>query len=206
MKNIVKLASIIIIALFFIGNSITAQDAPEKAEKAEKKCKMEKTEGMKDCCKDKEGKKDDECKMEDKKDCPKMKEHGDMKGHDKMMKEHGKEMDHSKMEGMDHDKMMKEHGKMESNGKEMDHSKMMGMGHDKMEKEHKKMGDSIVREGAIDVASIDKNGDGKVFQDMMDWNVISDEAGECPLCGMKLKEVSIDDAKKNLEKNGFKVK
>lgn len=39
----------------------------------------------------------------------------------------------------------------------------------------------IVREGVIDVASIDKNKDGKVYQDMMCWNVISDEAGDSPL-------------------------
>ncbi len=65
---------------------------------------------------------------------------------------------------------------------------------------------SIVHEGVIDVKSIDKNKDGKVYQDMMDWNVISDEPGECPLCGMTLKEVSIDEAKKNLTEHGFKVK
>ena len=90
----------------------------------------------------------------------------------------------------DKDKMMKEHGGM------MDHGNM----------DHSKMESSIVRKGVIDVASIDNNGDGKVFQDPMDWNVISDEAGECPVCGMTLKEVSLDDANKNLEKHGFKIK
>jgi uncharacterized protein with PIN domain len=40
----------------------------------------------------------------------------------------------------------------------------------------------------------------------MCWNVVSDKAGDCPQCGMKLKEVSLEDAKKNLEENGFKVK
>ncbi len=50
------------------------------------------------------------------------------------------------------------------------------------------------------------NKDGKVYQDMMDWNVISDKPGDCPLCGMKLKEVTLAQAKKNLEKNGFKTK
>lgn len=64
----------------------------------------------------------------------------------------------------------------------------------------------IVREGVIDVASIDKNKDGKVYQDMMCWNVISDEAGDCPLCDMKLKEVTIEKAKTNLKKNGYKFK
>jgi len=66
--------------------------------------------------------------------------------------------------------------------------------------------DSIVREGVIDLTLIDKNSDGKVFQDMMDWNVISDEAGECPLCGMTLKEVTIEQAKENLTKHNFQVK
>ncbi|MGA7838659.1 MAG: heavy metal-binding domain-containing protein, partial [Ignavibacteriaceae bacterium] len=66
--------------------------------------------------------------------------------------------------------------------------------------------DSIVREGVIDLKGIDKNNDGKVFQDMMDYNVISDKAGKCPLCGMKLKEVSLKKAKDALLKSGHKVK
>ena len=65
---------------------------------------------------------------------------------------------------------------------------------------------SIVRKGVIDLKEIDKNKDGKVFQDMMDYNVISDKPGKCPLCGMKLKEVSIKKAKDALIKAGFKVK
>lgn len=64
---------------------------------------------------------------------------------------------------------------------------------------------SMVREGEIDLNAIDKNIDGKVFQDQMDWNVISDEPGKCPLCGMKLKEVSLEKAKENLINHGFKV-
>jgi len=66
--------------------------------------------------------------------------------------------------------------------------------------------ESIVHSGIIDVESIDKNKDGKVFQDAMDWNVISDIDGKCPLCGMFLKEVSIDEAKMNLKMNGFEYK
>jgi len=65
---------------------------------------------------------------------------------------------------------------------------------------------SIVREGEIDLKAIDKNKDGKVFQDPMDWNVISDSPGECPQCGMTLKEVSLDKAKENLLKHDYKVK
>ena len=50
------------------------------------------------------------------------------------------------------------------------------------------------------------NKDGKVYQDVMDWNVISDTPGECPVCGMELKEVSLEKATENLIKNNFKVK
>ncbi|MBK6912457.1 MAG: efflux RND transporter periplasmic adaptor subunit [Ignavibacteriales bacterium] len=65
---------------------------------------------------------------------------------------------------------------------------------------------SLVRTGVIDLKAIDENNDGKVFQDQMDWNVISDKPGKCPICGMKLKEVTIDEAKVDLEKHGFKFK
>ena len=65
---------------------------------------------------------------------------------------------------------------------------------------------AIVRKGEIDLKVIDKNDDGKVFQDMMDWNVISDEPGNCPLCGMTLKEYTLEKVKENLVKHGFKVK
>lgn len=65
---------------------------------------------------------------------------------------------------------------------------------------------SIVHEGVIDVEAIDKNKDGKLFECPMDWDVISDESGRCPLCNMKLKEFSVDDVKANLEKNGYEFK
>ncbi len=65
---------------------------------------------------------------------------------------------------------------------------------------------SIVREGVIDLQAIDKNKDGKLYQDQMDWNVISDVPGKCPLCGMTLKELPIAQVRKNLEDNGFKAK
>lgn len=95
-------------------------------------------------------------------------------------------------------KMMKDHKMDDMHGMKKDSMHKGGM--------HGKMSDSVVREGVIDLQSIDKNKDGKVFQDVMDWNVISDEAGKCPICEMKLKEVSIEEAKTNLLKNGFKVK
>jgi Ni/Co efflux regulator RcnB len=65
---------------------------------------------------------------------------------------------------------------------------------------------SIVREGEIDLVAIDVNGDGMVYQDQMCWNVISDESGECPQCGMTLKEVSLETAKENLVENDYEVK
>lgn len=94
-----------------------------------------------------------------------------------------------------------------------DSTKKMDMNHQmhkdgKMKMENQKSGESvsIVREGVIDLKAIDKNKDGKVFQDPMDWNVISDKPGKCPLCKMTLKEVTVKKAKENLVKNGFKIK
>ena len=85
---------------------------------------------------------------------------------------------------------------MQMNG---NHSKMA------MKKDSVKTED-IVRKGVINLKAIDKNKDGKVFQDQMDFNVISDKPGECPLCGMTLKEVTLKEAKAVLLKHGFKVK
>ncbi len=143
--------------------------------------------------------------------------HGDMKSHNmnhetkmdscKMMMNHEAMMDSCKMMkdnmNMDHEAMMDScKMKMMKDGKDMDHKSMMSSDHKGMT-ENK---NSIVREGVIDLAVIDENGDGKVYQDQMCWNVVSDESGDCPQCGMKLKEVTLDKAKTNLEKNGFKVK
>lgn len=65
---------------------------------------------------------------------------------------------------------------------------------------------SLMREGIIDVESIDVNKDGKLFECQMDWNVLSDEKGRCPDCNMYLKEFTIDEVKANLEKHGFEYK
>jgi Cu(I)/Ag(I) efflux system membrane fusion protein/cobalt-zinc-cadmium efflux system membrane fusion protein len=105
-----------------------------------------------------------------------------------------------KMMDKDHKHMMKMKDSTSSH-KMMEGHKMHDMKKDTMHQDT-----SIVREGIIDLEVIDKNKDGKVFQDMMDWNVISDKAGSCPVCEMKLKEVTIKEAKANLLKNGFKVK
>lgn len=78
--------------------------------------------------------------------------------------------------------------------------------HQSMNMDKKQIDSTIVRVGEIDLKAIDKNKDGKVYQDMMDWNVISDKEGNCPLCKMELKEVTIEEARENLIKNDFKLK
>ncbi len=76
--------------------------------------------------------------------------------------------------------------------------------HDKMEQQTQagqKMPDStVIRSEGFEVASIDRNQDGNVFQCPMDYEVISDESGNCPVCKMKLEEYSIKDAQSNLNK------
>ncbi len=62
------------------------------------------------------------------------------------------------------------------------------------------------RSSPVNVKAIDENGDGFVYQDQMDWNVIADEEGRCPKCGMHLEKVSIADAEKNLKEHGYEVK
>ena len=117
--------------------------------------------------------------------------------------ENSKEQNHSDMKGhnMNHETMM-DSSKMKMDHNHMDHDKMMGSDNKEITEDNK----SIVREGTIDLAAIDENSDGKVYQDQMCWNVVSDGSGECPQCGMKLKEVSLEKAKANLEKNDFEVK
>jgi Cu(I)/Ag(I) efflux system membrane fusion protein len=73
----------------------------------------------------------------------------------------------------------------------------------KMKTEEHDHSSFIVHKGVIDVEVIDKNRDGKLWECPMDWNVISDESGRCPLCNMKLKEYSIEEVKTNLDKYGY---
>ena len=106
----------------------------------------------------------------------------------------GKPMDEQKpneqtKSNSDEKDIMNKNEKTKSNKTEMNHE-----------------GHTIVREGVIDLNAIDENKDGKVFQDQMDWNVISDKSGKCPICGMTLKESSLQEAKENIIKHGFKVK
>ena len=86
-------------------------------------------------------------------------------------------------------------------------SEKMEIKADKKMSEHS-IGESteLVREGIIDVASIDKNNDGKIYECPMDWNVLSDAHGDCPVCGMDLKEYSLADIKANLDKYGYEYK
>lgn len=85
-----------------------------------------------------------------------------------------------------------------TNGDYMDEEQMSGQ-------EMPMLGEEVIHEGTIDVESIDKNKDGFVYQDHMDWNVLSDTEGKCPLCKMNLKQVNLNEAKENLITNGFNV-
>ena len=61
-------------------------------------------------------------------------------------------------------------------------------------------------EKVINVEAVDKNRDGKVYQCPMDYDVLSDKPGIDPKCGMKLRKVTVAEAKENLIEHGFKVK
>lgn len=74
------------------------------------------------------------------------------------------------------------------------------------EKEAETVKENMVREGEIKLASLDVNEDGKLWECPMDWNVIDDNAGNCTVCGMKLKEYTLEQTQANLIKHGHKVK
>ncbi len=199
MKNIIRISVLTVVVTFLSVMFLSAQEH-NHTHKADKNKESNKMLDAKEMDKNNDGKVY-QCSMcsdqiSDKPgDCPncgmKLSEVSVDQANKKMMK-NGKMMDHKKMK---QDKNMKDHKNMMN--KEI---KMKGMDN------VSGMTGGMVHKGIIDVNSIDKNKDGKVYQDMMDWNVISDKAGDCPVCGMKLKEVSIDDAKNNLKKNGFKIK
>lgn len=112
-----------------------------------------------------------------------------------------------KMEGHKMETHNDDHRDMTMDSTKSGHKHMDMKDHKNMKMDSSKTKkESWVREGEIDLKAIDKNKDGKVFQDQMDWNVLADEAGECPLCGMNLKEVTIEKARENLIKHKFKVK
>ncbi|MBS4033462.1 MAG: efflux RND transporter periplasmic adaptor subunit [Ignavibacterium sp.] len=115
-------------------------------------------------------------------------------------------------EGMDMSKPMDESQKNNPGDVKEENMNSNKMNNDQMQEDKttdmKEHNDSspLVRTGVIDLQSIDKNKDGKLYQDLMDWNVISDKPGKCPLCGMELKEFTIDEVKANLDKHGFEYK
>ena len=68
-----------------------------------------------------------------------------------------------------------------------------------------KTDEAWIREEPVDVKALDADQDGFVYQDQMCWNVIADEEGRCPKCGMILKKVSVDEAIRNLTDNGLQA-
>ena len=78
--------------------------------------------------------------------------------------------------------------------------------HDHQMKASEEIEHELVREGSIDVESLDTNNDESLYECPMDWNVLSDNSGDCPVCGMDLKEYSIAEVKANLDKYGYTYK
>ncbi len=60
-----------------------------------------------------------------------------------------------------------------------------------------------IRQEPIDLARIDGNRDGHVWQCPADANVIADEAGACPNCSRKLERVELDKARERLKDQQF---
>lgn len=59
---------------------------------------------------------------------------------------------------------------------------------------------AVIREAGFEVASADNNKDGMLYQCPMDYEVISDEYGNCPICKMKLEEYTIEKAEQYFNK------
>lgn len=113
--------------------------------------------------------------------------------------------DSTKSKNNEHEKEMPAHsGKMDKKGGE-EHGMMKNMKGMKHEKSAV-LDSSVIRKGEIDLKAIDENKDGKVYQCQMDFNVLSDKPGKDPNCEMKLEEVSLEKAKKNLISKNYKVK
>jgi len=81
-----------------------------------------------------------------------------------------------------------------------------GCGNDTGKNEVKKDAKSseLIRSEGSDVTLLDKNGDGMLYQCPMDFQVISDTFGVCPVCKMDLMEYSVADAQTNLDKHYHK--
>lgn len=194
MKNLIKITSLTIFTLFLMVGASMAQ-VDSKADKSDKKCGG-------GCCSAKET----SSKM-DKKSM-----HHDKMTAVKLMdtNKDGKIFQCTMCSNQISDKIGK-CGKCGMNLKEvsvkdveeklgktkhkmMDHAKM---DHSKMN--HSKMDHNSVTEDVdIDFTSIDKNENGKVFQcPMVCDDELSDEAADCAVCGMHMKEVLIKDVKTN---------
>ena len=59
---------------------------------------------------------------------------------------------------------------------------------------------SIIRVAGFKVESADENNNGKVYQCPMDYEIISDQNANCPVCKMNLEEFSVEDAQINFNK------
>ncbi|HYE58166.1 MAG TPA: efflux RND transporter periplasmic adaptor subunit [Rhodothermales bacterium] len=58
----------------------------------------------------------------------------------------------------------------------------------------------------VSVETADRNGDGFVYQDPMDWAVLHDGPGTCEVCRMQLQRVSLAQARQNLTRAGYTVR
>jgi hypothetical protein len=56
---------------------------------------------------------------------------------------------------------------------------------------------TVIRPENEEITSLDENGDGMLYQCPMDFQVISDNPGRCPLCKMYLEEYTIEQVQKN---------
>ncbi|HSP87956.1 MAG TPA: efflux RND transporter periplasmic adaptor subunit [Ignavibacteriaceae bacterium] len=83
-----------------------------------------------------------------------------------------------------------QHDINETKKKEVDHSQ-----HSSIQME---MENNIVHKKDVKVSTLDKNKDGFVYQCPMDWEVISEVPGTCPICKMDLEKFSVSEAQKNL--------
>lgn len=87
-----------------------------------------------------------------------------------------------------------QHGEVEQEKKDViDHSQ-----HSSEEMKNMNEEKDIVNKRDVKVSTLDINKDGFVYQCPMDWEVISDKPGTCPLCKMDLKKFTVNEAQKNL--------
>jgi hypothetical protein len=61
---------------------------------------------------------------------------------------------------------------------------------------------SVIRSGDTDIASLDENDDGMLFQCPMHYEVISDIEGRCPRCKMFLESYPVENARDNFHNMG----